>query len=78
MAAFKILRDFAKLVAGPLRTFGSYIHDCMSKNATLFPTPPISMDALGAQIDKYGGLIAESKDGSRKVIAARYSEGSIL
>ena len=43
-----------------------------------FPNPPISMKALIAQIDTFGALIAESMDGSRKVIAQRDNQGFVL
>jgi hypothetical protein len=77
MARLKGLLDFAKYVPSRLRDFARHIHTRMNGNP-YFPNPPISMEALIAQIETFGALVAEALDGSRKVIAQRDSQGAVL
>lgn len=77
MARLKALLDFAKYRPARLRTFGAHIHVSMKGNPA-FLTPAVSMDALAAQVDTFGGLVADALDGSRKVIAERNRQRVLL
>ena len=73
----KALLAFMKLLPGSLRDFARRIYAGMNGNP-VYPNPPVSMEALAAQIETYSSWIVEAMDGSRKAIAERDRQGAEL
>jgi hypothetical protein len=75
--SLKALIGLMKKAPNALREFATKIYAGMNGNPA-FTKPPVSMKALGTQIETYSALIAEALNGDRRVIAERDSQGRVL
>ncbi len=66
----KALLGFSKFSPGELRDFARFTYVGMKDNP-LYATPPVTMDALLAKIEKASECIAAAMDGSRTAFAER-------
>ena len=60
-----------------LITIATAVHTAMPGNSR-FPNPPVDLAVLKADIDRLSALVAESQDGSRKVIAERNKQRDVV
>ena len=70
----KALLDFSRTLPEQLLAQGYAIVKAMTGN-TNFTNLPVDLGLLKTALDIYAGLIAEARDGSKRAIAARNSQG---
>src|ERR1051326_8884169 len=70
----KVALNFSKALPEILLAQGYTIVKAMTGN-TNFTTLPVDLALLKSALDIYAGLIGEAKDGSKKAISARNSQG---
>src|SRR5581483_6885605 len=70
----RALLNFGKMVPEQLLAEGYGIVKALTGNSN-FTTLPIDLAVLKSALDAYAGFIADTKDGSKKAIAARDQQG---
>jgi len=68
MAIFRLSRQYRRLSDANLLTFASFIHQQISAETTVFPTPSPGMIALNDAIEEFRSAKTNAGDGSRLLI----------
>jgi hypothetical protein len=66
----KPIDGFAKVSDADVLSRGTHVQTSMTGNAN-FPNPPVDLAALKTALETFSALIAQSLDGSKKVIAEK-------
>ena len=73
MTMIKPIEAFSRMSDGELAACGGAVQFRMTGNSN-FPNPPVDLETLRTDLDNFSALMAESFDGSKKVIAAKNSQ----